>query len=123
MATAQQKETAKQYFDSNPSEGVVHISTDGQVFFQKNFNDGVNHQRRIDESQKMTSIYRKDLETPSQGKERDSLMLPTDKWTKEKIIEWLNAFEVETTGKETKAALLEMVDKAIADNTDLDENE
>lgn len=121
MATEQQKETAKEYFASYPSENVVHISTDGQAFFQNHYNDAVNHQRRIDESQKLTSVYRKDL-TPAQVQEEDHSMVPDEKWTKEKIIEWLTANAVETTGKETKAALLEMVDKAIADNTDLDEN-
>lgn len=120
MATEKQLEVAKEYFGSNPSEGVVHISTDGQVFFQKNYNDGANHQRRLDPAQKMTSIYRKELEAE---KEEDYSMVPDEKWTKEKISEWLTSNEVEHTGKETKAALLEMVDKAIADNTDLDEND
>lgn len=123
MATEKQIEIAKQYFESNPTEGVLYISTDGQVFFQKNYNDGFNHQRRIDESQKLTSIYRKETEAAQDEEEQDQSMVPNNKWTKEKIIEWLNAFEIETTGKETKAVLLEMVEKAIAGNTDLDENE
>jgi glutamyl/glutaminyl-tRNA synthetase len=121
MATEKQKETAKQYFESSPSENALYISTDGQVFLQKNYDDGVNHQRRIDPGQKLTAVYRKDLEAPKP--EEDYSMVPDEKWTKEKIIEWLTANAVETTGKETKAILLEMVDKTILENQDLDENE
>lgn len=123
MATEKQREVAKEYFEAYPSEGVIHISSDGQAFFQNNYNDAFNHQRRIDETQKLTSVYRKDLTPAQDEQEEDNSMVPDEKWTKEKIIEWLAANEVETTGKETKAILLEMVDKAILDNQDLDENE
>lgn len=108
MATEQQLAVAKEYFDSNPSEGVLHISTDGQVFFQKNYNDGAGHQRRIDPAQKMTTIFRKDVE-PATSPTKDKDELPTDKWTNAKIAEWLTANNAALTGKENKAQLMALV--------------
>jgi hypothetical protein len=58
MTTEQHKATAKEYFEANPSEKVVHITTDGQVFFQKNHSDAVNHQRRIAPSEKIVSVFK-----------------------------------------------------------------
>lgn len=118
MATEQQLAVAKEYFESNPGEGVVHISTDGQVFFQKNYNDAAGHQRRIDHAQKLVSIYRKELETIDVKSTSTSTLqadnFPTDKWKNKDIAEWLKSIYVETTGKETKAQLLELAKEAIA---------
>lgn len=115
MATEQQLATAKQYFESNPDEGVLHISTDGQVFFQKNYNDGATHQRRIDPAQKMTTIFRKDIQeigvVSSSSTHTD---VPIDKMTKAQLTALLSEYSVKTTGKEKVDELRKMAFEAFA---------
>jgi len=55
------KETAKAYFATSPSENVIHITSDGQVFFHRNYNDASNHQNRIKPGERLVTIYRKDI--------------------------------------------------------------
>lgn len=123
MITETHKATAKEYFEANPSEEVIHISTDGQVFFQKNYNDGVNHQRRLDAGEKLVSVYKKGLDEKTEYPGSGSDELPTDKWTNKEIVEWLSLAGVETKGNETKAVLLEMVAKVEATETEEEDEE
>lgn len=123
--TDKHKETAKKYFQNNPVEDVLHISTDGQVFFQKNYNDAVNHQRRIAASEKLVTIYRKEKTSAQDQPDDNEDETPTEKWKVAEIIEWLNIAGVETTGKETKAILLEKVAEVMnaEDGGNQDEND
>ena len=128
MATELQKATAKEYFDAYPTEDVMHITSDGQCFLTKNFNDGVSHQRRIDPNQTIATVYRKEkpayVNPAKQGNngtsaegdnagngEGEEAEFPNDTWKKDEIIAWLKIAGVETTGSETKAVLLEMVEQ------------
>ena len=115
MATEQHKATAKEYFHSNPSENVVYISSDGQVFFQKNYNDALNHQRRIDENQKLVSVYRNEKGESAQGEDREDHSMPDESWKKDEISDWLKTAGVTITGKEKKEELLALVAKVQAE--------
>jgi hypothetical protein len=109
MTTEKHKATAKEYFEANPSENVVHITTDGQVFFQKNQSDAVNHQRRINEKESLVSIYRKSLEENEAVGGEDTT--PTEEQTKAEISAWLTGKAVVLTGKENKVELIAKVNE------------
>jgi len=111
MATEQHKATAKEYFDSNPSENVVHISSDGQVFFQKNYNDAVTHQRRIDDKEALVTVYRHQKSSDEAGAETTEDKGPDESWKKDEIADWLKTAGVTITGKEKKEELLALVAK------------
>lgn len=57
----QKLELAKQYFEAYPNEEVVFISSDNQVFLQKNQHDGYNHQRSIDPVATLLKVLRKQV--------------------------------------------------------------
>jgi hypothetical protein len=77
MATEKHRATAKEYFDSHPGESVVHFTSDGQAFFQRNHNDAVNHQRRVNSAEALVSVYKnkkgnEDSEDDSKGGNDDA---------------------------------------------------
>lgn len=101
------KATAEKYFEAYPNEDVLFITSDGQVFLNSNSNDARVHQGNIDKNQSVTTIYRKDLEEQSEDETGDEV--PDETFTKEEIINWLGAREVEADMKESKKELLDKV--------------
>lgn len=110
--TEELKAKAKQYFEAYPKEEVIHFTTDGQAFLNKNLNDAVNHQRQFTEkkaSDKLVSVYKKSLdEKPAAAAHEET---PDGSWTKEEIIIWIEEKDddIKITGKEKKEDLLAIV--------------
>jgi hypothetical protein len=69
MNSEQILDTLDQYFGAYPDEQIIHLSSDGQVFLQANYNDGVNHQRSLNPSIKLLSVSRKEWEKIALGQE------------------------------------------------------
>lgn len=109
---AEHKKLAEEYFKAYPKDDVLHISEDGQVFLQKNYNDAVNHQRRINPKSKLTTIYRNDLieKAPvAPGKSKT----PDESWTNKDIKSWLDAAGAESKGNKTE--MLAKVQEVLAE--------
>jgi hypothetical protein len=114
------KKLAKQYFESYPEQSTIHFSSDNQAFFQSNYGDGVNHQKRLDESKKLTTISRKDIEEKANSQDDET---PSESTKNADIAAWLVSKGItDLTGKETKAVLLEKVKEVLA-STSSDGNE
>lgn len=108
------KAQAEKHFEAYPTEDVLHISGDGQVFLHKNYNDGVNHQRRLDEKQSLVTITRKMLEDKN---DPEKASLPDDNWKVADIKDWLTAKGAEPKGTK-KADLLQEVLDVLASEED-----
>lgn len=110
------KEKAQQYFDAYPNEDVIHMTTDGQVFLNANHQDAAVHQRQFTEKNAedvLLSISRKSLDEP-EANDQDQIEVPDSTWKKDEIIEWLDGKGfLDFTGKETKEALLVLVEQVI----------
>ena len=65
------RKLAEEQFEAYPDLQVVHISTDDQVFHHSNHHDGVNHQRRLDETQKLVMVSRKSLAQDDEDDDND----------------------------------------------------
>jgi hypothetical protein len=107
------KALAEKYFAAYPGENVLHISGDGQVFLHKNYNDGVNHQRRIDEKQSLISITRKMLVDKEEEEDVDLSKIPDDSWKVQDIKSWLATRGIAKQGNVKKADLLESVNEVL----------
>jgi hypothetical protein len=114
------KEKYGSYFEAYPNEEVIHITSDGTVFLNKNMHDGKNHQLQLDASQKLVTVYRKQLEEVVKEEEnKEDALTPDETWKNADIVEWLNKElatiiqseeeKIEVKGNETKAVLLEKV--------------
>lgn len=114
---------AQEYFKNNPTEEVVHITADGQVFFNSNHNDAVNHQRRIAPGEKLVTVRRHEKSlTPEPSPEENNgdagdKGTPDETWKKDEIAEWLAVAGVELSGKEKKDELLAKVAEVIAEES------
>lgn len=115
------REQAEKYFAAYPGEDVLHISGDGQVFLHKNYNDGVNHQRRLDEKQSLITITRKMLEDKEE--QADLKSVPDESWKVQDIKNWLATRGISKEGNIKKADLLESVKEAVAAEQDDDTGE
>lgn len=117
---SEHKKLAEEYFNAYPKEDVLHISDDGQVFLQSNFNDGVNHQRRIEPKNKLATIYRKELIEKASDAESGKSETPDESWTNKDIKAWLDAAGAESKGNKTE--MLAKVQAVLAEEeTDVDE--
>lgn len=105
------KTLAEEQFKAYPELQAIHISSDDQVFHQANYNDGVNHQRRLDEKVKLVTIFRKDL--AEKASEADENKTPDESWKKEEIAEWLKLAGKEVDPKASKLALLKLVSEVL----------
>ena len=121
--TDQLKALAEKYFEAYPAEQVLHFSSDGQVFLQKNHNDAKNHQRRIDEKTELTTVWRKELNAPMEieAPQGDN-EVPDETFTKEEIVEWLQAKGIEAEMKEKKEELLNKVVETLKGEEDPDDD-
>ena len=57
--TESQKELAKQYFEAYPTEDVLHIAFDGNVFLNSGKHDAQNHQKSIAPGEPLLTVTRK----------------------------------------------------------------
>lgn len=116
-------EDIQKYFEAYPTEHVIHITTDGQVFLQSNYNDAVNHQRQFtakDGSKKLETISRKNLEAMlKKAKETEDNKAPDDTWKNPDIAAWLKKNGVDAKVNESKAKLLEKVAEVLKPKEDV----
>jgi hypothetical protein len=115
------KALAEKYFAAYPGENVLHISGDGQVFLHKNFNDGVNHQRRIDEKKSLITISRKML--VDKEDETDLGDVPNDNWKVADIKGWLESKNVEPKSTKKADLLLEVQEVLLSLEAEAGEDE
>lgn len=114
------KELAKQYFGAYENEDTIHITSDGQVFLPANSHDAYNHQRSIDESKKVVTISRKQLNDDGtvdgldDETEDDGDGVPDKNWTMKDITEWLKALNITVEKGMKKDDLLAKVQEVIA---------